>query len=97
VSLSALGDIDNLRQWHLHRNLEAFALRTPDIAGVTVDVLLFPPVEPQEMCDRAVVVKVSNVPVKLACIDDLIALKSAVRRPIDLSDIEHLKRIAGKS
>ena len=97
VPLSALADIETLRQWRANRNMEAFALRTPDMAGVTVDVLLFPPVEPEALCSRAVVLDVSGVPVRLACIDDLIALKRAVGRPIDLSDIEHLNRITGKA
>jgi hypothetical protein len=30
-----------------------------------------------------------------AFIDDLIAMKQAVGRPIDLADIEHLKRLKG--
>jgi hypothetical protein len=97
VPLSALADIETLRQWHTERNLEAFALRTPEMAGVTVNVLLFPPVEPIEMCLRAVVLDVANVPVRLACISDLIALKQAVARPIDLADIEHLRRLGGLS
>jgi len=33
------------------------------------------------------------VPVVVASIDDMIALKQAVGRPIDLADIEHLKRL----
>ena len=97
VALDALADIDQLQRWHAERNLQAFALHTPDMAGVTVDVLLFPPVLPADMCARAIVLDVSGVPVRLASIDDLIALKQTVGRPIDLSDIEHLKRIAGKA
>ena len=34
-----------------------------------------------------------DVPVVVASIDDMIALKQAVGRPIDLADIEHLKRL----
>jgi hypothetical protein len=34
-----------------------------------------------------------GTPVKLASIDDLIGLKQSVARPIDLADIEHLKRL----
>lgn len=93
VPLETLNDLDLLRQWHAGRNLEAFALRTPDLAGVTVDVLLFPPVEFTGMAQRATVFNVANTAIRVVAIDDLIALKQAVGRPIDISDIEHLQRI----
>jgi hypothetical protein len=93
VPLEALNDLDLLRKWHAERNLEAFALRAPDLASVTLDVLLFPPVEFTGMSERAVIFNVAGTPVRVVSIDDLIALKQAVGRPIDLSDIEHLKRV----
>ena len=93
VPLSALEDIDTLRRWHTERHLQAFALRSDQLAGVTLDVLLFPPVDPNEMVKRAQQLVIAGVPVALACIDDLIALKQSAGRPIDLADIEHLKRL----
>jgi len=93
VPLESLSDIEQLRQWHIERNLEAFALRTKELAGVTLDILLFPPLEFSDMFSRAVMVDVAGTQVRVAAIDDLIALKRAVGRPIDLSDIEHLERI----
>jgi hypothetical protein len=93
VPLESLGDQELLRKWHAERNLDAFALRAPGLAGVTLDVLPFPPVEFFGMLHRAVVFDVADVPVQVVSIADLIALKQAVGRPIDLSDIAHLKRI----
>ena len=93
VPLETLSDIETLNQWHSHRNLRAFSLRSEDMAGVTLDVLLFPPVDPASMCHRALQLDVSGVPVKLASIDDLIALMQSSARPINLADIEHLKRL----
>jgi len=93
VPLETLSQIDTLRQWHQQRNLQAFALHTPDLAGVTLDLLLFPPIAPADMCQRAVRLDVSGIPIQLASVDDLIALKQSVGRPIDLADIEHLKRL----
>jgi len=93
VSLESLGDLELLRQWHAERHLEAFALRSADFAGVTVDVLLFPPIGFSGMASRADVFKVANTDIQVVSIDDLIALKQAVGRPIDLIDIEHLQRI----
>ena len=93
VPLETLSQIDTLKQWHQQRNLQAFALRTPDLAGVTLDLLLFPPVAPADMCQRAVRLDVSGIPIRLASVKDLIALKQSVGRPIDLADIEHLKRL----
>lgn len=93
VPLESLTDVEQLRQWHNERNLQAFALRTDELAGVTLDVLLFPPVDFSGMTGRAVVFNVAGTQVRVAAIDDLIALKRAVGRPIDLSDIAHLERI----
>lgn len=93
VSLSALEDIETLRRWHTERHLQAFALRSDQLAGVTLDVLLFPTVEPRDMVQRAQTLDIAGIQVPLACIDDLIALKQSAGRPIDLADIEHLKRI----
>ena len=81
VSLESLGDLELLRQWHEQRHLEAFALRSAELAGVTVDVLLFPPVEFAGMASRVDVFKVANTDIQVVCIDDLIALKQAVGRP----------------
>jgi predicted nucleotidyltransferase len=58
-----------------------------------LDVLLFPAVEPQDMVQRAQRLDIAGVQVPLACTDDLIALKQSAGRPIDLADIEHLKRL----
>lgn len=93
VALDTLTDLDQLAQWHRERNLEAFALRAPGLSGVTLDVLLYPPVDYAQMRSRAVTFMAGDVPVVVASIDDMIALKQAVGRPIDLADIEHLKRL----
>jgi hypothetical protein len=93
VPLESLGNIELLRDWHAQRHLEAFALRTPELAGVTIDVLLFPPVDFAGMIARAVEFEIAGTAIKVVSIDDLIALKNAVGRPIDLSDVAHLQRI----
>jgi predicted nucleotidyltransferase len=93
VKLEALTDLEQLAQWHRERNLDAFALKAPGAAGITLDVLLYPPVDFAGLRERARTFHAGKVPVVVASIDDLIALKQAVGRPIDLTDIEHLKRL----
>lgn len=73
----------------------ALALTTPVIAGVTIDILLFPAVDFFEMQQRAVHFMIDETDIPVASIDDLISLKEAACRAIDLSDIEHLKRLKG--
>ena len=93
IPLSSLKNIEQLKQWHQEKNLLAFALRTEEIAGVTLDILLFPPIEFSKMQQNVTQFDIGNVKVNVASIDDLIALKRAAGRAIDLSDIEHLKKI----
>ncbi|MDP3122968.1 MAG: hypothetical protein Q8M46_00035, partial [Thiobacillus sp.] len=66
VPLDALSDLDQLAEWHRERNLEAFALRAPGLAGDTLDVLLFPPVDSAGVRSRAVRFQAGNVPVVVA-------------------------------
>jgi len=93
VDLESLTNLDQLAQWHRERNLEAFALQAPGRSGITLDVLLYPPVHFTDLQKNAITLKAGDVPVIVASIDDLITLKQAVGRPIDLEDIKHLKRL----
>jgi hypothetical protein len=93
VDLDALTDLDQLARWHAERNLIAFALRVPQRQGLTLDILLYPAVDFDGMRERAVVFKAGETEVIVAAIDDLIALKRASGRPIDLADIEHMERV----
>ena len=45
------------------------------------------------MHKRAVIFDIANTQVKVAVIDDLIAMKSSVGRETDLMDIEHLNTL----
>lgn len=93
VDLNTLTDIEQLATWHRERNLQAFALHAPGLTGITLDVLLYPPVNFIGMRERAVTFMAGDVSIVVVSVDDLIALKQAVGRPIDLADIEHLKRL----
>ena len=93
VPLESLLDLNLLKKWHDERNLKAFALKTDQLAGVTLDILLFPPIDFAGMYHHAVIFDIANTQVKVATIDDLIAMKSVVGREIDLMDIEHLNTL----
>ena len=93
VPLSSLKNLPLLKQWHQEENLIAFALRTEEIAGVTLDILLFPPVDFGQMQQNMTQFAIGSTTVNVASIDDLILLKQAAGRAIDLSDIEHLNKI----
>ena len=71
----------------------AFALRTEELAGVKLDTLLFSPIDVSKMQQNVTQFEIGNIKVNVASIDDLIALKQAAGRAIDLSDIEHLNKL----
>ncbi len=93
VPITTLHDTDTLRDWHEHRHLTAFGLRSPGIAGVTVDILLFPSIDPQALQQHALTLQIGSTPVRVATIDDLIALKQQAGRPLDLDDVAHLQKV----
>ncbi len=97
VSLNDMLDPARRQQWLKEKNMLVFALRPPEIQGPTVDVLIDPPVDVEAALTRTVWREVQGVRIPLISVEDLIHLKEKSGRAQDRSDIEHLRRLAGKS
>lgn len=96
VSLNDLLDPARRQQWLKEKNMLVFALRPPEMQGPTVDVLIDPPVDIEAALTRTVWREVQGVHIALISVEDLIHLKEKSGRAQDRSDIEHLRRLAGK-
>jgi hypothetical protein len=93
VSLTALKDVEQRRQWVEQKHMVAFALVPASPGAPTVDILIAPPIDIADALERGLHRHLSEVPVSLAAIEDMIALKSAAGRRQDHDDIEHLERL----
>ena len=92
VPLESFRNADERRSWIEQKQLIAFGLSgapgTP-----TVDIILKHPLDLDAAMNRAVVQGVSGITVRLASIQDMIALKQNTGRRQDQDDVEHLLRI----
>ncbi len=93
VKLAEARDPEVLRRWRLEKNMVVFGLRPTRGAGPTVDCLIDPVVPFASLARNAVTKVIGEVRVPVAGIDDLIALKRAAGRAIDLADIDALGRL----
>jgi hypothetical protein len=92
VPLESLRDPEQRKSWIEEKHLIAFAL-TGEPGAPTVDILLKHSLDLDGALSRAVVQTVADVPVRIACIDDMITLKQNTGRRQDQDDVEHLLRI----
>lgn len=93
VSLEDFANQDYREKMREERNLIAVTFTDPANPLREVDVLVAPPVNMTEVVDRAVRLIVSGVSVRVASIDDLIAMKRATGRAQDEDDVQNLERI----
>jgi hypothetical protein len=94
ITLSDLAD-DALRaSYRDERNLIAVTYTDPRDPLREVDILVSPPIAASELVERAITLRLDEIPVSVVGLRDLIALKRASGRPQDLADVEHLERIA---
>lgn len=96
VPLRAAADPATLARWRWEKNMIAFGLRPRSGTGPVVDLLTELAVPFERLARNAVSRSVEGVPITVASIDDLIAMKRAAGRPLDLADIgalESLKRL----
>ncbi len=93
-------DLPFVPDWHTLRRTQILTLTTPD-GGI--DLLVDPDGSPgyAELRRRASETDIDGIEVRVASIDDLIAMKRAAGRPQDVVDIESLeiarRRTRGKS
>ena len=97
VTLSSLKDPEQRKNWREQKHMIAFGLQnTRARIPVMVDVLIAPPLDIEQALARAVERDVDGLSIKLAAVDDMIALKQGTGRLQDISDIEHLERLRGR-
>lgn len=92
VPLTDLLDVEKRREWQEKKNMLAFSLRSPQATAPTVDVILDPSIDLPPALERALQIDIDGVTVRVAAVDDIIALKQAAGRQQDLADIEQLRR-----
>ena len=92
VPAGDFADREKRAAWVREKGMLVFSLR-PASGVPMVDLFLEHPIGFEEVWARSLVVTVRGVPVRIASIADLIALKRLAGRPEDLTDIEALLAI----
>lgn len=80
-------------RWIEEKSMEVFSLSHPDNPGLTVDLFARHPIPFETLWSRSVRMNLGDIEVRVASIDDLIALKRLGGRSQDLADIEQLAKI----
>ena len=93
VSAEAFADPAVREEWLQEKHMRAFSLVDPANPMRVIDVLLAPEIPFEELYVRSLDAVVGQTPIKLASLEDLIALKQHAGRPQDLADVEHLRAL----
>lgn len=97
VSLADFANPEKRADWADNRNMQVFQLWDPANPERSVDLFVREPLDFAELLAQAVARDLDGVPIRVASIAHLIALKQAAGRPLDLDDIEALREIAAET
>jgi len=93
VALRDAGNPATLEKWRTEKNMIAFGLRPKSGNGPVVDLLTALPFPFDDLYRAAISRQVGGVTVTIASVENLIAMKRAAGRPLDLADIESLESL----
>lgn len=97
VTFDDFADPVKREDWFRHRNMQVFPLWDPVNPERSVDVFVHEPLDFAELSKDAVVKDLDGVPIRIASIAHLIAMKQAAGRRQDLDDIDALRQIADEA
>jgi len=84
------------RRWIDEKGMQVFSLVDRDNPMRVIDLFVEEPMDFEGLWARAELMPLSSTTVRVASLDDLIALKRQAGRPRDLDDIAQLERIRQK-
>jgi len=93
VELRSFCNPELRRLWQQEKGMQVFSLFHPDQPRWVIDLFTESPIAFHDLSRRSVLKEIERTPVRVASIDDLIAMKRIADRDIDRSDIESLKQI----
>ena len=96
LRLSGLADASLRAKLESERNLVALTYSDPSNPLREVDVLIAPSLDPAGVVSRAVLLSAGDFDVRVATIEDIVAMKRRAGRPQDLADVTHLERILAR-
>jgi hypothetical protein len=96
VSIEQLADPAARESWVRDKGLTVFGLWSDRIPGLEVDVFVEEPFAFDEASDRAVSVALDTTTATVVSLPDLVALKRASGRAMDLADLEALEALAAE-
>lgn len=93
VDPAAFADPVQRESWIADKGMTVFSLYSPVNPLLILDLFVRDPIPFEDLWARSRAVDLGGVNIHVAAIDDLIAMKRAVARPQDLSDIEALEAL----
>jgi hypothetical protein len=94
VPAAMFADASARRTWVEDKGMTVFGLWSDRFPGLEVDLFASEPLDFDAAYARAVRVQLSSTFATVVGLEDLVALKKAAGRPIDLADIEALRALA---
>lgn len=94
VAAEELADPDVRESWIREKGLTVFSLWSRRFPGLEVDLFVAEPFDFDATFERALRVQLDETTAPVVSLEDLLALKRAAARPMDLADVDALKALA---
>lgn len=97
VDPTAFADPSQRESWIADKNMTVFSLHSPADPLLILDLFVRSPIPFEDLWSRSRTIDLKGLKIQVASIDDLIAMKRAVARPLDISDVEALEALKKRS
>ena len=97
VTFQDFADPAKREDWFRHRNMLVFPLWDPTNPERSVDVFIHEPMDFASLLKHSVVKDLDGVPIRVASVAHIIAMKQDAGRRQDLDDIDALRQIASEA